>query len=70
MIEVPAVTPVTTPAPAGTVENALLLLQVPPTVASVNVVVKPTQTAIGPDIAAGNGLTVTVAVAIQPVGNV
>ena len=48
----------------------LLLAQVPPAEASVNVVVKPKHTVKGPDIAEGKGLTVTTAVMMQPVGNV
>ena len=43
-----------------------LLVHVPPEVASLKVVVSPTQTAAVPVIAAGNGLTVTIVVAIQP----
>jgi hypothetical protein len=48
----------------------LLLLQVPPVVPSLNVVVKPTQTDAIPVIAAGTGFTVTTAVCLQPVDNV
>ena len=45
----------------------LLLLHVPPTVASARVVVKPGQTVVVPVIAAGNAFTVIVAVALHPV---
>ena len=71
MTEVPAVTPVTIPVKTSTVATAvLLLLQVPGTVASLRLVVKPTQTAGFPSIAVGNGLTVTTTVARQPTGEV
>ena len=70
MVEVPAVTPVTTPEPEPTVALALLLLHVPLPVASLSVVVRPTQTFIVPVMAAGSGLMVTMVVLIQPVGNV
>ena len=46
MVARPAVTPVTTP--PATVAFALLLLQAPPGAASVNVIVLPVQTAVGP----------------------
>ena len=49
---------------------ALLLLHVPPAVASVRVVVKPTQTAAVPKIGVGNGFTVTIAVTISVDGKV
>jgi len=67
---VPDVTPVTIPV-EPTVANAVLLLaQVPPPVASVSPIVDPTHTVAGPEIFAGNAFTVTVRVAIQPVGKV
>jgi hypothetical protein len=65
MTPVPADTPVTIPV-ALTVAVPVLL-QVPPPLASDNDVVSPRQTLIAPNIAVGNGLTVTTAVAIQPV---
>ena len=46
-----------------------LLVQVPPAVASVRVVVAPTQTIAVPNIVAGIGLIVTIAVLVQPVPN-
>ena len=46
----------------------LLLLQVPPEAASVKVVPEPIHTPLdAPDIADGDGITVTTAVAVQPV---
>ena len=67
MVTVPADTPVTTPVPEPTVALlVLLLLQVPPVVASVNAVVKPAHTLVVPVIEAGNGFTVTVIVGVLP----
>ena len=54
------------PTPAVT---ELALLQKPPVVVLANVIVAPTQTAVGPVISAGNVFTVTVLYAVQPVGN-
>ena len=65
-VAVPAVIPVIT-LPAAVATAVLLLLHVPEGVASLSVVVKPAQTAIVPVIDAGNGLTVTGVVMIQPV---
>jgi hypothetical protein len=48
----------------------LLLLQVPPPVASVSVVVRPTQTLFEPTIPTGCGLTNIDLVAVQPAGSV
>ena len=45
----------------------LLLLHIPPEVASLNVVVEPWHTPVVPEIAGGKGLTVIVAVVLQPV---
>ena len=64
---VPQTTPVRLPI-AATPE--LLLLHVPPLVASVSVTQLPVQTLVGPAIADGNALTVTACVAIQPVPKV
>ena len=64
MIALPLATPVTTPVLLLTVAIAVLLLvQLPPGVALVKVIVAPPQTSLGPPIAAtaGGGLTVTVA---------
>jgi hypothetical protein len=64
IIDVPEDTPVTTPVPATTVATAgVALLQVPPAVASLSVVVDPAQTLVVPVIAAGNGFTTTVVAA-------
>lgn len=62
----PAVRPVTTPdvMPIPAVPG-LLLLQVPPVVASLNVVELPTHTEVIPVIEAGNGFTVIVVVTEQ-----
>ena len=71
MVAVPADTPDMMPVPVPILAIAVaLLLQLPPVVPSVSVVVKPTHTALDPAMAAGNGLTVTVAVEKHPVGNV
>lgn len=68
MVVTPAPTPVTTPVDEPMVATeVLLLLQVPPGVTSARVMVEPAQTAEGPVIVAGNGLTVSTAVLIQPV---
>lgn len=65
---VPAVPPVTTPVVEFTVAMPVeLLLQVPPAVASVSVIVAPTHTAVGPLMAVGAGVIVMVFVARQPV---
>ena len=62
MVAVPADMPDTAPEGEPTVAIAvLLLLHVPPVVASPSVVVAPAQTLVVPVIAAGAGLTVTVA---------
>ncbi len=70
VLVVATVPPVTTPVVNPTVAIPVaLLLQVPPP-ASLNVVVKPEHTVSVPNIADGNGLTVTTAVIIHPVGSV
>jgi hypothetical protein len=59
----PAVTPVATPVPEPIVAtDVALLVQVPPAVASVNVVVTPEHTLDAPDIADGSAFTVAVLV--------
>jgi len=67
MVAGPATTPVTTPPETDAVPGALLL-QVPPPVASDNVIVEPAQTLVGPLIAPTTGGvptdTVCVAVAV------
>lgn len=62
----PVITPVVLPAVAIAV---LLLLQVPPTVASVKVVVEPAHTTGVPAIAEGAVLTDTTWLTLQPAGN-
>ena len=72
IVAVPAVTPAVTVPPALTLAIVVaLLLHVPPDVASVSALVALTHALRVPPIAAGNGFTVTVVVAIHPVvGNV
>ena len=62
MVDVPAVTPVITPELLTVATLVVLLVQVPPVVAVVNVVVLPTQTFEVPVICSivGVGYTVTV----------
>ena len=63
----PDITPVTIPVLAPTVATDVVpLVQVPPVVPSVKVMVVPAQKAAAPDIADGKALTVTVPVALQP----
>ena len=70
MVAVPVATPVTIPVVAPTVAVAvLLLLQPPPVVASLSVVVAPMHTTAVPVITPGNGFTVTAAVIVHPVPN-
>ena len=65
--EDPPVTPVTRPVVLPTLAlPGLLLLQVPPVVASVSWVVKPLHTAVLPVIASGSALTVTTTDDAQP----
>jgi hypothetical protein len=67
ILAVPAATPITMPVVGFIVPMLVLpLLHVPPAVASVNVVVRPTQTDIGPVIAGTVWVTVTTDVEIQP----
>ena len=71
MVDVPAVTPVTTPVDDTVATAVLDEDHVPPAVAEANCVVKPEHTFVAPVIAAtvGNGFTVTVVavdVAEQP----
>ena len=71
MVGVPSDTPVTMPEALPAVAIAgLLLLHVPPGVASVKVIEEPTHTLPGPTIANGERLTVTIAVLIQPAAEV
>ena len=66
---VPAPAPKTLPVEPTVATVISLLLHVPPP-ASDKVVVNPEQTLRLPSIAVGNGLTVTTAVVIHPVGRV
>ena len=64
----PGVPPVTVPdAEPILAIRLLLLVQVPPLTVLVRVVVRPVHTCVTPEIADGSGLTVTTAVAWQPV---
>jgi hypothetical protein len=66
MVTVPADTPVTIPVEDPTVATeALLLLHVPPVVASLSDIVRPAPTVLPPLIAAGAGLMVTTRVEEQ-----
>jgi len=58
MTELPADTPVTTPPAVIVALAGVALLQVPPAVALLRVVVDPTHTLVVPVMAAGSGLTV------------
>lgn len=62
----PVVTPETTPVPDTVATAVDELLHVPPDVASLRVIVEPTQAADGPVIGAKPDTTLTVAVAVQP----
>jgi hypothetical protein len=71
MVAVPAATPLTIPVAEPTVAVVTsLLLHVPPLVLLVKFVVAPVHIVPVPVIAEGNALTVTVVVALQPVGKV
>jgi hypothetical protein len=65
MVAVPAETPAMSPVPLTVATPELLLLQVPPVVASATVVLLPAHTAAVPVIADGTGLTVTTLVTLQ-----
>jgi len=59
--------PVTTPAVETVAVPVALLAHAPPGVTSLRVMVEPTQVDEGPDIAAGDAVTVKVPVTVQPV---
>jgi hypothetical protein len=63
----PLITPVAAPAEAT---NELLLLHVPPDIASFKVEGTPVQSMVGPVIAEGWGFTVTETTDAQPAGKV
>ena len=70
MVSTPGAIPVTTCELEPTVAiEVFVLLHAPPVTPSVKLVVVPIHTALLPVIAPGNGLTVTIAVAKQPPGN-
>lgn len=70
MVDVPAVRPLTTPAASMLATVVLLLFHVPSVVVLLSAVVLPAQTEVVPVIDAGNGSTVMLAVALQPVPSV
>ena len=71
MVAVPPVIPVRIPVVVPIVPTAvLLLLQVPPVLASPRVVVLPAHTGVVPVMAPGVGFTVIVVVVLQPPGKV
>ena len=71
MVAVPPVIPVRIPVVAPIVPTAvLLLLQVPPVLASLRVVVLPAHIGVVPIMAPGVGFTVIVVVVLQPPGKV
>ena len=65
MVVVPRPTPVTLPKPSTVPTVTIVLDHVPPAVASVSAVVKPSHTASEPVIAAGCRFTVTIVVTAQ-----
>ena len=69
MVAVPPPIPERTPEVPIVATDILLLLQVPPAVASASVIVKPLHTTFGPVMGAGVGLTVMTVLAEQPLGN-
>ena len=71
MMLVPSATPDTTPVVLPMVAVAVVvLIQVPPATASLNVMVAPTHTALGPVIAAGMVYTAIVVLTLHPVDKV
>ena len=67
IVVVPIPTPPTIPVTAPTVPTVgVLLVQVPPGTELVKVIVEPKHTVEGPEIVAGVGVTVTMAVMLQP----
>jgi hypothetical protein len=70
MMALPALTPVTVPDTSTLAVPGALLPHTPPRLASCNVVVAPAHSVPAPLIGRGGLLTVTVVVAIQPVGKV
>ena len=69
MVSVPFTTPVTTPVVFTVAIAGLLLDQVPPVVASVKVVVEPTQVEFTPEIAATTGAATTVILVVTAVAH-
>jgi hypothetical protein len=67
MVAVPVIRPVTTPVEVTVRIVEVLVLQVPPDGVAEIATAPPTHTEVGPLIADGPGITVTVLVAIHPV---
>jgi hypothetical protein len=67
-VAVPVDAPYNTPDPEKEATDVLLLAHVPPP-ASVRVTALPEQITSGPEMAAGNGLTVKTIEVLQPVGS-
>jgi hypothetical protein len=68
---VPVAIPVADPLRLPIVAMAVLMLvQVPPLILSIKIIVEPVHTLPGPDIIEGKGLMVTTFVAMQPVPRV
>jgi hypothetical protein len=70
IVDVPVLIPVTTPSGVVFAMVGCELENVPPVVAFVSVIERPTHNVDDPAIAAGSGLAVTIAVAAQPVPSV
>ena len=68
-IDVPDVTPVTSPVAEPIVAFALLIDHLPPVVPSLKVVVEPTHTEVVPVMADGKALMIIVVVDLQPDAN-
>jgi len=66
IVAIPAVPPVTTPAPLIVATEVGVLLHTPPVVASLSVIVVPLHNDVAPMMPAAPAFTVTVAVTVQP----
>ena len=66
IVVMPGDAPYTMPEATTVAAAVLLLLHVPPLVASLNAVVDPTHMVVAPPMGDGNGFTVTIVVAGQP----
>src|ERR1700722_13756273 len=70
MVAMPAFVPVTSPVGSSITKPGVPVDQNPPVVASVNVIVLPTHTELGPTMGVGAGLTVMAYVATGHAGTV